>query len=108
MCASSLPPADCSTDGVAAAPSRPPHAPGPRQLEGEVRLHRRPFAGNDAVDAGIAQRAVPRALLAAQDAVELGSQALDAAPARLLEEVRAEFDGDAVGRLERVREQEEL
>src|SRR5262249_54735326 len=79
-----------------------------RELIGQVRFHRRPFAGDDAIDAGIPQRAVLGALVAAQDAVELGSQALDATPARMIEEVRAEFDADAIERFERMREQEEL
>src|SRR5215468_7256998 len=79
-----------------------------RELIGQVRFYRRPFAGDDAVDAGIPQCAVLSALVAAQDAVEFGSQALDAAPARVIEEVRAEFDGDAIKLLESVREQEEL
>src|SRR5262249_3521587 len=78
------------------------------QLIGQVRFYRRPFAGDDAVDAGIAQRAVLGALVAAQDAVEFGSQPLDAAPARVIEEVRAEFDGDAIEPLESMREQQEL
>src|SRR4051812_36108986 len=49
------------------------------QLERQVRLHRRPLGGDDAVDARIAQRAVRRDLVIAQDAVELGAEPLDAA-----------------------------
>src|SRR5262249_27942764 len=79
-----------------------------RELIGQVRFYRRPFAGDDAVDAGIPQRAVQGALVAAQEAVKLGSQALDAAPARMIEEMGAEFDGDAIKLLESVREEQEL
>src|SRR4051812_19247779 len=65
------------------------------QLKVQMRLHRRPFAGDDAVDAGVAQRAVGRQLVMAQDTVELGTQALDAAPALVIDEMGAEFDRDA-------------
>src|SRR6185503_5030703 len=79
-----------------------------RQLEIEMRLHRRPFAGDDAVDAGVAQRAVGRPLVAPQDAVELGTQPLDAAPACVVEKVRAELHPDAVEALEGMRQQQQL
>ena len=46
--------------------------------------------------------------MVAQDAVEFGAEPLDAAPALLVEEVGTEFDGDAVQRLERVREEHAL
>src|SRR5665647_1961338 len=78
------------------------------QLIGEMRLHRRPFAGDDAVDHGVAQRPVGRDLMAAQDAVLLGAQPLDAAPALMIEEMGAEFDRDAVEFFERVAEQQQF
>src|SRR6185437_2301451 len=46
--------------------------------------------------------------VAAQDAVELGAEPLDAAPALRIEKMRAELDGDAVQFLERVAEQHQL
>src|SRR5262245_44756128 len=78
------------------------------QLPVEVRLHGRPFAGDDAVDAGVAQRAVSGDLVVAQNAVELGAQPLDAGSALAVEEVGAELHGDATQRLEGVAEQQEL
>jgi hypothetical protein len=79
---------------------------------GQVRFHRRPFTGEDAVDAGVAQRAVRIGvavdLVRAQHAVELGAQAFDAAPALVVEEVRAELHRDAVQRLEGVPQQQAL
>src|SRR3990167_5053586 len=62
------------------------------ELEIQVGLHRRPFAGHDAVDAGVAQRTVRIGvavdLVRAHHAVELGAQALDTATALVVEEVR--------------------
>jgi len=43
------------------------------QLKVQMRLHRRPFAGDDAVDAGVAQRAVGRNLMVAKDAILFGT-----------------------------------
>src|SRR5262249_4415744 len=65
----------------------------PLQLPDEMRLHRRPLGGDDAIDAGVAQRAVGSQLMAAQHPVELGAEAQDRAPALRIEEMRAEFDG---------------
>ncbi len=73
-----------------------------------MRLHRRPFAGDDAVDHGIAQRTVGRKLMAAQDAVELGTQPLDAAPALMIEKMRAEFYRNAIEFFERMVEQQQF
>src|SRR6185295_13013762 len=80
----------------------------PAQLVGEMRLYGRPFGGGDAVDAGVAQGAVGHDAVVAQNAVELGAETLDAAPALLIEDVRAELHGDAVERLEGVGEQQQL
>src|SRR5258705_1866732 len=74
------------------------------QLIGKVRLHRRPFAGNDAVDHRIAQRAVRCNLMVAQDTVEFCSQPFDAAPALMIAKLRAEFDRNAIEFLERMGE----
>src|SRR3990167_3449371 len=72
--------------------------PGAGQLEVQMGFDRRPFAGHDAVDAGVPQRTVCIGvavdLVRAQHAVELGAQALDAAPALVVEEVRAKFHRD--------------
>ena len=46
--------------------------------------------------------------MAAQDAVELRAEPFDGAPALMVEEVRAEFDGDALQRFECVAEQQQL
>ena len=78
------------------------------QLIGQMRLHRRPLAGDDAVDDGVAQRAVRRDLMIAQDAVLLGAEPLDAAPARVIEKMRAEFNRDAIELFERMVEQQQF
>src|ERR1700761_8813153 len=78
------------------------------QLKREMRLHGRPFRGNDAVHDGVAQRAVGADLMVAQNAVLLGAQTLDAAPALMVEEMRAEFDRDAIELFERMRQQQQL
>src|ERR1700682_1755072 len=72
------------------------------QLIVEMHLHRRPFAGDDAVDHGVAQRAVRRDLMVAQNAILFGTKPLDAAPALVVEKMRTEFDRDAVEFFERV------
>src|SRR3954469_10059240 len=73
-----------------------------------MRLHRWPFAGDDAVNHGVAQRAVRRDLVASQNTILLGAQALDAAAALVIEEMRAELDRNAVELLERVRQQQQF
>ena len=45
-----------------------------------MRLHRRPFGRDDAVDHRVTQRAVRRDLMTAQDAIEFGAQPFDPAP----------------------------
>ena len=69
--------------------------------------HGRPLGGGDAVDRGVAQRAIGRALVVAQYAVQLRPQAFDRAPALGVEAVGSELDRDAVQRLEGVRQQQE-
>src|SRR5919204_6304636 len=78
------------------------------ELIGEMGLHRRPFAGDDAVNHGVAQRAVRRNLVASQDTVLLGAQTLDAAPALVIEEMRAELYRNAVQLLEGMRQQQQF
>src|SRR4051794_2931420 len=87
---------------------RPPLARLVVELIFEMRLHRRPFGGGDAVHHRVAQRAVRRDLVAAQDTVLLRAQALDGAAALVIEEMRTEFDRDAIQRLEGVPEQQQL
>src|SRR5436305_8686624 len=60
------------------------------QLIVQMRFHRRPFGGDDTVNHSIAQRAVWRNLMAAQNAVQLGGQPLDAEAAMVGEEIRGE------------------
>jgi len=71
-----------------------------------------PFAGNDAVDTGVAQCAsrqrVGVDLVVAQHTVEFGAQPLDGAAAWLVEKMRAEFDGDAVEPLKGMAQQQAL
>src|ERR1700738_4005243 len=71
-------------------------------------LHRRPFDGDDAVDHRVAQRAIRRDLMIAQDAVELGPQPLDAAPALVVEKMRTEFYRDAIELFKGMREQQQF
>src|SRR5262249_43082520 len=80
----------------------------PAQLELQVRFGGGPLGGDDAVDAGVAQGAVGGELMAAQDAVELGAEPLDAGAGLAVEEVGAEPTGDAAERLEGMAEQEQL
>ena len=95
----------------AAAYRRPGTAPAPARcqpLGSEIAAHRRPLAGDDRIDAGVAQIAVLAAAVIAQNAVELGAEALDGAAAGAVEEMGAEFYGDAVQRLEGVGQQHAL
>src|SRR5262249_77039 len=80
----------------------------PACLPNEIGLHCGPLAPDDAVDIGVAQRAVRGDLMVAQDAIEFRSQAFDRSSALMIEGVSPEFDGDAVERLECVREQHQL
>src|SRR6266446_6816467 len=74
----------------------------------QMRLHRRPFAGDDTVNHGVAQGPVWRDLMVAQNAIKLGAEPLDAAPALVVEKMRAELDRDAIELFERMREQQQL
>src|SRR5215468_2156957 len=74
----------------------------------QVSFYRRPFGRDDAVDHSVAQRAVRRNLVVAQNAVLLGAQPLDAAPALVIEEMRAEFYRNAIELLEGVAEQQQF
>ena len=47
-----------------------------------MATHGGPLGGDDAVDAGVAQRAVGEAAMTAKDAIELGPEALDRAATR--------------------------
>src|SRR5258708_3978518 len=78
------------------------------ELKIEMRLHRRPFAGDNAEHHGIAQRAVRRDRVVAQNAVLLGTQTFDTAAALLIEEMRAELDRNAIELLEGMRQQQQF
>src|SRR5262249_61409561 len=65
-----------------------------------MRLHGRPFAGNDAVDAGVTEGSVFCQLMVAQHTVELRSQSLDPTAALVIEKMRPKLDRDAAQRLE--------
>src|SRR5882762_10586839 len=77
-------------------------------LPGEVCPHGGPFAGDDAVDTGIAEGPVGSELVTAQDTVEFGAQALDAAAALVIQEVGTKLHGDAPQVFEGVGQQEKL
>src|SRR5690606_1603827 len=80
----------------------------PSQFPFQMSPYRGPFGGNDAVDAGIAQRAVGRALVIAQNAVQLGTETFDGSAAGVVEEVGAELHRKAVQRIEGVAQQKQL
>src|SRR5271165_1002956 len=84
-------------------------APAPLGAEAmrEMRLDRRPLAIEDAVDAGVAQRAVGRDLMLPQYAVHSCPQSLDGGAALLIEEVGAEFNRDAIQRFERMGQEQQ-
>src|SRR5580658_6353108 len=69
---------------------------------GQVPLDRRPLAADDAVVAGVPQGPVGQDEVVAPDAVQLGPETLDRAPAGRIEEGGPEADRDAVGLLERL------
>src|SRR5665213_626597 len=82
--------------------------PRPFQLPLQMPAHGRPFRRDDRIDAGIPQVPVTAAHVAAKDSVELGAEALYGAAALDVEDVGAEFDGQATERFERVGEKHQL
>jgi hypothetical protein len=74
----------------------------------EARSYRGPLRGDDRVDDSVAEAAVGHPLMAAQDAVLLGAQALDRRPGLPVVPVGAELDGDAVQGVEGVPEQQQF
>src|SRR3984957_5335050 len=74
----------------------------------EMGLHRRPLAVENAVYAGVAQRAIARDLVLPQYPVQSCAQAFDGGAALLIEKVSAKFHGDAVELLERVAQEQQL
>src|SRR5690606_5075964 len=78
------------------------------KLPFKMGTNRRPLGRHDAIDAGIAQRAVRGALMAAQYAVELGPQPFNGTTALMIDEVRPEFDRQAIERVKGVGQQEQL
>src|SRR5215471_8015825 len=79
-----------------------------KQLITKMRLHRRPFGRDDAVNHGVAQGPVRRNLVTAQNTVLLGAEPLDAATALVIEEMGAEFDRNAIQLLESIRQQQQF
>src|SRR5689334_19756386 len=73
-----------------------------------MRLHRRPFGRDDGEDHSVAQRAVWRNLMIAQNAFLLGAQPLDRLPALLVEEMGAELYRNTVDRLESMSKQQQF
>src|SRR6185437_4502795 len=73
-----------------------------------MRLHRRPLGGDDAEDYSVAQCAVRRNLVVAQNAVLLSAQPFDGAPALVIEEMRAELYCNAVDGLESMPQQQQF
>src|SRR5215831_4636876 len=78
------------------------------ELPLKMRLHYRPLAGDDAVDARVADVSVGQDLVAAQNAVKLRAQALNGAPAGMVEKMRAQFHADAIQGVKGVREQKQF
>ncbi len=83
-------------------------SPGLFDLPRQVRSDSWPLGRGDAVDAGVAKRAVLHAQVVAQHAVESGADPFDGAAARLVHEMRAELDGEASQPVEGVRQQQQL
>src|SRR3954470_22395453 len=73
-----------------------------------MRLHRRPLAGDNAEDHGVAQRAIRGNDVVAQNTILLGAEALDAAAALVVEEVGAELYCNAIKLLEGMRQQQQF
>src|SRR5579872_4341801 len=73
-----------------------------------MRFYRGPFGGGDAVNASVAQSAVARHLMAAQNAIELCPQPLDRFATLLVEKVCAELDRDAAETLKSMIEQQQF
>mgnify|MGYP003349779103 CR=1 FL=1 len=74
----------------------------------QVRTHRRPFGGNDAVDHGVTDRAIGRHLVRTQHAVEFCAQTFDGIAAGVIEPVGAKFHRNAAQRVKGVRQQQPL
>jgi hypothetical protein len=84
----------------------------PLQSVPQARFRVRPFDREDRIHAGIPQGVrgvrMPVDLVMAQDAVELGTEALNRSPAGLVVEVSPELDRDAIELFERMTEQKQL
>src|SRR5262249_20218469 len=77
-------------------------------LPRQVRLHGRPLAGDDAVDAGVAEGSVVRDLMVAQHTVQFCTQSLDSATTLVIEKMSAKFDRDATQCVKGVAEKQQL
>jgi hypothetical protein len=77
-------------------------------LKIQMHLYRRPFGREDTVNHGVAQRAVRRDLMVAQNAILLGPETLDAAPAGMIEKMRTEFNRNAIEFFECMRQQQQF
>jgi hypothetical protein len=62
----------------------------------QMRLHRRPFAGDYTIDTSVAEGSIRCELMAAQDSVELCTEPFDRAAALMVEVVISEIDGISV------------
>src|SRR3954453_8580223 len=78
------------------------------KLPGKVGTNGWPFGCDDAVDARITERAVLGTLVAAQNAIELGSQPFNRSPALLIEKMSPKLYGQTVKALERMGQEKEL
>ena len=76
------------------------------ELPVKVGANSGPLWGGNGVDASIAESAVFCELVGAEDAVELGAEALNSVTAGVIEEVRAELDSNAAQGVEGMREQQ--
>src|ERR1051326_2922045 len=71
-------------------------------------LHRGPLGSDDAIDTAIADVSVWQDLVVAQNSVKLCAQALNGAPAAMVEEMCAQLHADAIQGLKGVCEQKQL
>ena len=78
------------------------------QFPGKVRFYGWPLAGDDAVDACIAQRSIGGDLVVAQYAVKFRAQALYGFAALVVEEMRTQLYADTIKRFKGVREQKQF
>lgn len=71
-------------------------------------FHRGPFTGDDAVNTGIPDGPIWSDLIAAQDAIQLCTQTLNASAALVIKEMRAQLNANAIHLVKGMSKQHEL